>query len=103
MKLSRRLITIFSLALVFSLSLGIIYLKGQYVVPILMYHKIDDGYMNSKLSVSPESFARQMQFLRKNKYNVVSLKKLTEMIKSGRYHVTPNKTNAPQNLGCANP
>lgn len=50
--------------------------KTTYVVPILMYHSIDQNYKSSKLSVSPESFARQMEFLRKNHYNVVPLEKV---------------------------
>ena len=32
----------------------------EYVVPILMYHSVDGEYKNTKLSVSLESFTRQM-------------------------------------------
>jgi len=54
--------------------------KTAYVVPILMYHSIDQNSKSSKLSVSPESFAMQMEFLRKNHYNVVTLEKAVSYI-----------------------
>ena len=43
-----------------------VYLHGQYVPPILMYHRIDGQSATSALSVSPESFARQMAFLHRH-------------------------------------
>lgn len=57
-----------------------IHVQTAYVVPILMYHSIDHNSKNSKLSVSPESFARQMEFLHKNNYNVISLEKAVPYI-----------------------
>ena len=53
----------------------------EYVVPILMYHSVDGEYKNTKLSVSLESFTRQMEFLRKNNYNVIPLEKAVTYIK----------------------
>lgn len=55
--------------------------RTVYVIPILMYHSIDYNDKVTKLSVSPESFARQMEFLRKNNYNVISLEKAIDYIK----------------------
>ncbi len=55
-----------------------------YVVPVLMYHSVDENWKESKLSVSPESFRRQMEFLVKNKYNIVSLHKIKELRESGK-------------------
>jgi len=55
-------------------------IRTAYVVPILMYHSIDQNYKSSKLSVSPESFARQMEFLHKNHYNVITLEKAVSYI-----------------------
>jgi len=66
-----------------------LFLKSIYVVPVLMYHKIDKHSQESKLSVSPESFERQMRFLRKRNYNIVSLGQLVDMISKGRI---PRKT-----------
>ena len=61
---------------------ALFYIKGAYVVPVLMYHSIDNNDHTTKLSVSPESFARQMEFLRKNRYNVVGLEKIAAYIQN---------------------
>jgi len=65
--------------LVFSLIL-----RSGYVVPVLMYHNIDDNWKESKISVSPKSFRRQMEFLVKNKYNIVSLDEIKQLRESGK-------------------
>ena len=62
-----------------------IFLKSIYVVPVLMYHNIDEHYAESKLSVSPESFHRQMKFLRQHRYKVVSLEELARLIVSDKH------------------
>ncbi|MFA6320421.1 MAG: polysaccharide deacetylase family protein [Candidatus Omnitrophota bacterium] len=55
-------------------------IETSYVVPVLMYHSIDNNDKASKLSVSPESFERQMEFLHKNKYNVIPLERAVSYI-----------------------
>lgn len=50
-----------------------VFLKTEYVIPVIMYHSIDRNDKITKLSVSPESFERQMAFLRAHRYNVVGL------------------------------
>jgi peptidoglycan/xylan/chitin deacetylase (PgdA/CDA1 family) len=45
-------------------------------IPILTYHSIDTG--GSIISTSPETFRKQMKFLKDNDFNVVSLKTLGE-------------------------
>ncbi|HTZ11643.1 MAG TPA: polysaccharide deacetylase family protein [Candidatus Margulisiibacteriota bacterium] len=60
-------------------------LRSNYAVPILMYHSVNpvkNPYIRS-LIVSPESFRRQMRFLKERRYNVVTLKQLGELIASG--------------------
>jgi peptidoglycan/xylan/chitin deacetylase (PgdA/CDA1 family) len=54
----------------------VVFLNTAYVVPVMMYHSIDDQENVTKLSVSPETFELQMAFLHKHKYNVVSLDKV---------------------------
>jgi len=66
----------------------IFFLKTAYVVPVLTYHSIGRGDAESKLWVSPESFARQMEFLYKNKYNVVGLDKIVDYIE-GKEKIPP--------------
>lgn len=50
-----------------------VFLKTAYVIPVLMYHAVDQNDKITKLSVSPKGFERQMKFLHDNKYNVVPL------------------------------
>ena len=71
---------ILGLVLIFAVG-AVFYLKAQYVVPVLMYHKIDENSESSRLSVSPRSFKRQMYFLKTHKYNVVRLEDLAILIK----------------------
>lgn len=59
------------------------FMRQIYVAPILMYHSINPAqnpYIR-KLIVSPESFQRQMRFLKDNHYNVISLEALADLIK----------------------
>mgnify|MGYP001561633691 FL=1 len=58
-------------------------LLKHYTVPILMYHYVNNEEpLKSRLGVSPETFERQMRFLRERKYNIVSLEELTDLIKN---------------------
>lgn len=67
----------------------VLYAKAQYVVPIIMYHNIDENSLTSRLSVLPESFKTQMRFLKNQHYNVVKLEDLARMVKKDRF---PSKT-----------
>ena len=58
------------------------YLRTQYVVPILMYHRVNNWADKSDLlTVKEKTFQRQMKFLHDNKYNVISLDDLVNLIK----------------------
>ncbi|MDD2689423.1 MAG: polysaccharide deacetylase family protein [Candidatus Omnitrophica bacterium] len=58
------------------------YFKQNYVVPIIMYHSVSpDANPKNRLAVTPETFDRQMRFLKNNHYNVVSLEVLSRLIK----------------------
>lgn len=48
-------------------------LNRAYVTPVLMYNHIDERSREWKLSVSSDSFARQMEFLKAHRYRVLSL------------------------------
>ncbi len=86
-KVHRRFIILTaSLALVI---IGVLCARAQYVVPIIMYHNIDENSVASRLSVSPESFRRQMNFLKSHKYNIVKLEDLAGMLKENKL---PSKT-----------
>lgn len=53
-----------------------------YVPVVIMYHSIDENEMETKLSLCPVGFEKQMKFLYDNKYNVVTLGQMLEYIKS---------------------
>ena len=56
--------------------------QNGYAIPILTYHSI--GYKNDTLFVTPENFDRQLAYLKKNGYKVISLDELVEGIKSNK-------------------
>jgi peptidoglycan/xylan/chitin deacetylase (PgdA/CDA1 family) len=59
-------------------------LGRAYSTPILMYHHVDERWQEWKLSVSPASFARQMEFLKAHRYRVLSLGEYVDLLRSGR-------------------
>lgn len=69
--------------IIFSLLASGIYtlLYNKYFPPILMYHNITGHDTSSKLSVSPDSFERQIRFIARH-YNSVTVLQLAEMVKS---------------------
>lgn len=64
------------------------WLVPRYVVPVLMYHSIE--YKKGSFFVSPENFAKQMEYIKKNGYEVVTLDELVNSIKSKK-HLKRNK------------
>lgn len=67
-------------------------IKPLYEPPILMYHRIGDPTTESGagLFVTPETFERQMEFLKAHSYQVWSLSRLIQAIK--------NSENIPMNV-----
>jgi len=58
-------------------------LSRFYATPVLMYHHIDARAAEWKLSVSPESFSRQMEFLKAHRYRVIPMMDYVRMLKEG--------------------
>lgn len=53
------------------------------MLPVIMYHSINPDRQNgSLLVVTPENFRRQMDFLKKHRYNVISLEEAGRFIKN---------------------
>jgi len=55
------------------------WLSPKYTVPILIYHEI--GYEKGSFFVSPENFAKQMEYIKKNGYEVITLDELVKCTK----------------------
>jgi peptidoglycan/xylan/chitin deacetylase (PgdA/CDA1 family) len=78
----KRLIGILSIiALVFAVAAG--FIRQQYLLPIAMYHSVAPAVPKGDvLTVSVKAFDRQMEFLKKHKYNVITLEEAGELIKN---------------------
>lgn len=63
-----------------------VFLSGRYVAPIMMYHSVNpksDPVMKA-LIVNPQTFERQMRFLRERGYNILPLEYLAELIRDNK-------------------
>jgi len=82
-KAIKRLALFLIIAVIFIAVFYHLWLSSRYVVPILMYHRISDG-PNESLCVSPDSFDRQMGYIKWRGYNVISLDELVNGIKNDK-------------------
>ncbi len=73
----KRIILLFTIAALFTFPA-----RGDYAT-VFIYHRFGDNRYPTT-SVSMEDFKKQMEFLKKNNYNVVSPDELWQMVKSGR-------------------
>lgn len=63
------------------------YLSDKYVVPVVMYHSVNDKsapHLQNASTVNTKQFRFQMEFLKKNSYSVISLDELVQGIKANR-------------------
>jgi len=59
-----------------------LFIQQQYVAPIAMYHSVEpEAPPSNRLAVTPQTFERQMRFLKKFGYNVISLEELAGLIR----------------------
>jgi peptidoglycan/xylan/chitin deacetylase (PgdA/CDA1 family) len=49
-----------------------------------MYHSFDRAKLGTYAAVSPETFLKQMEFIKRNKYEVISLQEYCQALKEGR-------------------
>jgi peptidoglycan/xylan/chitin deacetylase (PgdA/CDA1 family) len=63
---------------------GSFWLSDRYVVPIMMYHNVQDLDHHEANWVSPRKFEYHMAFLRKHNYNVISLEALVKGTLEGK-------------------
>ena len=89
MRILKRIPLVFLVAAFLSLSFYFFYIRPRYVVPILMYHAISFKD-NDTLHVRPDNFSKQIEFLNKNGYSVISLDELVQGIETDRKF--PHKT-----------
>lgn len=59
-------------------------LNKSYTIPVLMYHSINTDSAGSALIVEPDTFRKQMKFLKDNKFNFMSMDEYVELLMSGK-------------------
>ena len=85
-KLIKRLIIFVFVIILTALSFYAFYMLPRKVVPVLMYHSISYNE-ESSLNVTPENFSRQMEYLSKSGYKVISLDDYVEGLKNNtKFH-----------------
>ncbi len=57
--------------------------QAHYQVPILMYHHVGESSEDSSLWVRPETFEKQMEFLKLHGYHVERLEKIVQKLRAG--------------------
>jgi peptidoglycan/xylan/chitin deacetylase (PgdA/CDA1 family) len=72
-----------SAALLAALLAFLVWLHGQYIVPVVMYHSIREASEEPLNNVTPKSFSRQMDYLKKNGYEVLSMEEYADRILAG--------------------
>lgn len=80
MRILKKILIVFLAIFVMLVAFYAFYLKPRHVVPILMYHAINNDTSTS-LNVKPDIFSRQIAFLQDEGYNVISLKEYTRVKK----------------------
>jgi peptidoglycan/xylan/chitin deacetylase (PgdA/CDA1 family) len=63
-----------------------LWLPTQYKVPVMTYHTISPSSFEPLNNVRPESFARQMAYLKRQGYKVLTLAQFVDDIIAGRRH-----------------
>ncbi|OGX24947.1 MAG: hypothetical protein A2787_01165 [Omnitrophica WOR_2 bacterium RIFCSPHIGHO2_01_FULL_48_9] len=66
----------------------LLWTSQRYVVPIVMYHSIQDTaqlQLQNAVTTSPKFFRYHLDFLKKNKYNVITVDELVSGIQAGKH------------------
>ncbi len=74
--------TVIAVAIAAAAVFTVNYFRHNYVVPVLMYHSVKQEVpAGNRLIVSSAAFDRQMEFLKRNHYNVVPLEEVVRLVK----------------------
>jgi peptidoglycan/xylan/chitin deacetylase (PgdA/CDA1 family) len=60
------------------------YLYGNYTTPILMYHSFDKDRIKDYAAIDPVNFRKQMNFIQKGGYRVISLESYAELLENNK-------------------
>ena len=80
---SKKLISLVVIAIVIISFLG--FIKRRYAIPILMYHSVSPLVeKNDRLKITPDNFDRQMHFLRAQRYNIITLEEVADLLRNNK-------------------
>jgi peptidoglycan/xylan/chitin deacetylase (PgdA/CDA1 family) len=82
MRIIRRITVAFFIIVLIAWGFYAFYMRPRHTVPVLMYHSITEDTQSS-LSVSPENFKKQIAYLERSGYSVISLDELVKGIVKG--------------------
>jgi len=79
----KRFVIFFLLFIIFSSAGFFVYLNKKYIPAVLMYHYVKDSSIveHDKRYIRPQTFDKQMKFLKDRKYNVIPLEKFAASLK----------------------
>ncbi|MCK5450665.1 MAG: polysaccharide deacetylase family protein [Candidatus Omnitrophica bacterium] len=89
MRILKKLTLILPVSAVLLLLFYNLYIKPRHVIPILMYHAVSFK-QDDTLHVNPENFSKQIEFLNRGGYSVISLDELIRGIETRKKF--PSKT-----------
>ena len=69
-------------AVLLLISAAAIWIWSSYRVPVLMYHSINSGAEKSRLIVSPQTFEKQMRFLRDHRYRIMTMEEYVDILRN---------------------
>lgn len=80
----RRSLIFVTVVVVFSLFLLVNFIQKIYIVPLIMYHSVNAKVRPKMelLIVTPQTFEKQMRFLKEWHYNVLPLESVAELIRN---------------------
>jgi len=67
-------------AMLFILAVGVIYAADTKVVNVLCYHRFEPKNGKDAFAITPETFRKQLQYLKDNGYNVITVKTFLDYI-----------------------
>ena len=83
MKLFKRLSIVIAVFIVL-VGGAFFWLSDNYVVPVIMYHKVEDSAVIRTDTVSPENFLKHISYIADHAYNVLTLDEFVEGVRNNR-------------------
>ena len=80
----KKIFVILFVSALFFVSCFLLWVSNNYVVPIMMYHNVENTHYNEGNWITPENFERHMIYLQEHGYHIISLDELVSAIKENK-------------------